>query len=81
MPTPKNITNSPLAPEFHTPEDFRERTFFDAFADAFTWPEDLPLHQPDSIPMGRIRDAQHIREYFRKAVAVEEDRNSHTTTD
>ena len=26
-------------------------------------------------------DARHIREYFRKAVAVEEERNSHTTTD
>ena len=58
----KRTTNAPRTREFRTLEDFRGGTFFDAFADAFTAPEDLPLHQPDSIPMGRIRDARHIRE-------------------
>ncbi len=66
--------------EFYTPEDFRDRTFFDAFADAFTSPEDLTLHQTDYGFMARFRDGNHIREYFRKAVAQEEKLNNRSTT-
>ena len=53
--------------QFSTPEDFRDRTFFDAFADAFTPPEDLELHQTDYGYVARIRDGLRIREDFRKA--------------
>ena len=75
-----NMKDIALPPnrEFHTPQDFRDRTFLDAFADAFTAPEDLPLHRPDYGFMARIRDAHRIREYFRKAVAHEEEiQNNH----
>ena len=69
MPAKKtNYAPLPGNREFHTPEDFRDRSFFDAFADAFTPPEDLTLHQPDYGFMARIRDAHRIREDFRKAV-------------
>ncbi len=57
--------------EFCVPEDFRDRTFLDAFDDAFTSPEDLPLHQTDYGFLARIRDGHRIREYFRKAVDIE----------
>ena len=65
--------------QFSTPEDFRDRTFFDAFADAFTPPEDLTLHQTDDGYMARIRDGLRIREDFRKAfnqVKQEQDRRA-----
>ncbi len=71
MPTtPKNAT-SPATRDFYTPEDFCGRTFFDAFADAFTSPEDLPLHQLDYGVDALIRDRKRIREYFDKAVVHE----------
>lgn len=64
-----------ISHEFHTPEDFADRTLFDAFADAFTPPEDLPLHQPDYGPdygmSALIRDRKRIRGYFDKALAHE----------
>ncbi len=72
MSTTKITIRARHSREFHTPEDFRHRTFFDAFADVFTSPEDLPLHQPDYGFTARIRDAHRIREDFRKAVSAEE---------
>lgn len=58
--------------EFCVAEDFRDQTLFDAFADVFTPPEDLPLHQTDYGFMARIRDGRRIREDFRKAVKLEQ---------
>ena len=66
--------------EFCVPEDFRDRTFFDAFADAFTPPEDLPLHQTDYGFLARIRDGHRIREDFRKAVNLEKQKQKSRTT-
>lgn len=54
--------------DFDTPEDLRDRTFLDAFVDAFTPAEDLKLYRPDYGFMARIRDGQRIREDFRKAL-------------
>ncbi len=56
---------------FTTPEDFRDRTLFDAFADAFTPPEDLPLHIPDTGCMALVRDAQRLREDYKRAFGIE----------
>ncbi len=61
----------PNTREFCTPEDFRDRTFVDAFADVFTPPEDLTLHQADNAFMARIRAGTRIRKYFDKAVDQE----------
>ena len=78
MPTPKGGP----AREFHTPEESCSRSLFDAFADAFTHPEDLTLHQPDYGFLARVRDARRIREDFRKAIRVEEAmQNSRTNVD
>ncbi len=55
--------------EFDTPEDLKDLTFLDAFADVFTHPEDLELRRPDYGFMARVRDADRIREDFRKAIA------------
>ena len=63
------------------PEDLLYGTFFDAFADVFTPPEDLSLYQPDHSIPGHIRDARCIREYFRKAVGAEKQKQkNHWTT-
>ncbi len=45
-------------------------TALDAFADAFTMPEDLELASPKTGLEGRVQDAHHIRGYFRKALAA-----------
>ena len=55
--------------EFDTPEDLRDVTFFDTFADVFTPPDCLELRRPDYGFMARVRDADRIREDFRKAIA------------
>lgn len=60
--------------EFHTPDDFGDRTLFDAFVDVFSHPEDLPRYQPESRLMGRFRAANNIRRYFEKAVNAEKER-------
>ncbi len=65
------MKNSPYPHQFYTPEDFSDRTFFDAFADAFTHPEDLTLHQPVYGNIARLHDANRIREYFKKALSAE----------
>ena len=84
--TTKTIPTKPKNPfqahtrEFYTPEDFRDRTFADAFVDAFTPPEDLTLHQTDYGFMARFRDGNRIREDFRKAVAQEKKQNNRTNT-
>ena len=68
--------------QFSTPEDFRDRTFFDAFADAFTPPEDLELHQTDYGYMARIRDGLRIREDFCKAFnQVKQEQDRHAPSD
>ncbi|MGR3913779.1 MAG: hypothetical protein OD918_04520 [Gammaproteobacteria bacterium] len=59
--------------EFCVPEDFRDRTLFDALADVFTPPEDLELHKPDCGWLAQIRDGHRIREDFRKAFAREDE--------
>ncbi len=66
--TPKTAT-SPATRDFYTPEESCNSGFFDALADVFTHPEDLPLHQPDYGMDARRRDREHIREYFDKAIA------------
>ena len=58
-----------LKKEFDTLDDVHDRTFFDAFADAFTPPEYLQPVRPDYGFMARVRDGLHIQEYFRKAIA------------
>ncbi len=45
----------------------RELLRLDFLADVFTLLDDMPLYQPDDGLSGRARDANHIREYFRKA--------------
>lgn len=49
-------------------DDLRDATFLDSLADAFTFPEDLPLALPDHGLMARVRDGQRMREDFRNAV-------------
>lgn len=66
--------------EFCVPEDFRDRTFLDAFVDAFTSPEDLPLHRTDYGFMARIRDGHRISEDFRKAVNQQKQKQNGRTT-
>lgn len=68
MPTITKETLPRGAREFDTPEDFRDRTFFDAFADVFTNPEDLTLHRPDCGFMARIRDGLRISGDVHKAL-------------
>ena len=71
MSNKKKIAKASPHQDFRVLEDIPHRTFFDAFADVFTPPEDLPLYQPDHSIPGHIQDAQRIREYFRKAVGAE----------
>lgn len=59
----------PRLRNFDTPEDLRDETFLDAFADAFTPPDELALMQPDNGFMARIRDGRRIGADVRKAVA------------
>ncbi len=56
--------------ESHRSSDFSKRglTFFNAFTDVFTPPDDLVLTQPEYGPIARIRDGLRIREDFRKAI-------------
>lgn len=65
----KRTLCSPQLRNFSTPEDLRDETFLDAFADAFTPPDELMLMQPDNGYMARIRDGHRIGAYFREAVA------------
>ena len=65
----RRIPYKPQLRNFNTPEDLRDETFLDAFADAFTPPDDLVLMQPDNGFMARIRDGQRIGADLRKAVA------------
>lgn len=76
MTTKASVSISTYSREFSVPDDFRERTFFDAFADAFTPPEDLPLHQTDYGFMARIRDGHRIREDFHKAVNLQKQKQT-----
>lgn len=55
-------------PPYRSIDDLQDATLLDAVADAFTFPEDLALVQPDYGFMARVRDARRIREDFRKAV-------------
>ena len=55
-------------PPYRSIDDLQDATLLDALADAFTFPEDLALVQPDYGFMARVRDGQRIREDFRKAV-------------
>lgn len=55
--------------DFDTPEDLRDRTFLDAFVDAFTPAEDLKLYRPDYGYMARVRDMDRIGDDMRKAIA------------
>ena len=71
MSNKKQIAKASPHQDRGAPEDLLCGTFFDAFADVFTPPEDLPLYQPDHSIPGHIQDAQRIREYFRKAVGAE----------
>lgn len=68
--------------EFCITEDFEDRTFLDAFIDVTTPPEDLPPRQTDHGFLARIRDGHQIREYFRKAVNKEKQRQAgHTPSE
>lgn len=60
---------APRLRNFDTPEDLQDETFLDAFADAFTPPDDLVLMQPDNGFMARIRDGLRIGADSRRAVA------------
>ena len=55
-------------PPYRSIDDLQNATLLDAMADAFTFPEDLALVQPDYGFMARVRDGRRIREDFRKAV-------------
>lgn len=47
----------------------RRNTYFDAFCEVFSFPEDVSPTSPRYGLAGRIEDAKHIREYFEKAVS------------
>ncbi len=77
-------TRKPFLPrtqQFYMPKDFHDRTFFDAFADAFTQPDDLILHQMDCDFMARIHNTHRIREYFQKALSAEKERENNAAAE
>ena len=66
----RRTTHARRLRNFDTPDDLGDETFLDAFADAFTSPDDLVLMQPDNGFMARIRDGHRIGADFRKAVTA-----------
>lgn len=52
----------------YTTTDVGDQTFFGAFTDVFTPPEDLPLHYVECGYEARLGDAMRIRQDIEKAV-------------
>ena len=52
----------------YTTTDMGGQTFFDAFTDIFTPPEDLPLHHTECGYEAQLGDALRIRHDIEKAV-------------